>query len=356
MKLLLLILVASLMLGACGFPPPGGLVTLNMDSLPATYYFDGPCVPRLLSLHGTLSGDVSLAAETRYRVQVYSDSGRSRLVGETSGVAEISPEGRFRHLAVLDRLIPTTETADELYGDVIISALDTDGRSVGETRRSFAISRCQPGEMVLSETIEISPPDLYAPGCLPSEASFLLRLSGAIGRVRAGYIIWEVLEPGSPEALAEVRRPLRFVDRTGDPTTLPMIEFSDRFVVATDMAFFFEIPSEPPIPLPRTGDPLAIIRATALITDVDGSTLVITEPRDVELHPCEFEMLIIEPSATPTPEPTPTVIPASPTRKSGDDAGGDGGGGGGASCSDYGSKDKCTAAGCSWDPDKMTCN
>ncbi len=60
----------------------------------------------------------------------------------------------------------------------------------------------------------------------------------------------------------------------------------------------------------------------------------------------------IESTATLTPFPTetstPTLIPVVPTKKSG--------GGGGSSCADHGNKDACVAAGCNWDPAKMTCS
>jgi hypothetical protein len=102
---------------------------------------------------------------------------------------------------------------------------------------------------------------------------------------------------------------------------------------------------------------------TARAIGRSGDVLAQDGPNDILATPCTAAVIVvpmpivIESTATstatltpfPTETSTPTVVPFTPTRKPGDE-------GSGGKCSDHGKKEACTAAGCSWDPDKMTCS
>jgi len=89
----------------------------------------------------------------------------------------------------------------------------------------------------------------------------------------------------------------------------------------------------------------------------DGRLLALDGPHEILASPCVAAVIgipmpiIVEPTETLTP----TLGPVVPTKKPGGGGGG-GGGGGSQTCSSYGDKDSCSAAGCSWDPNKNTCN
>jgi hypothetical protein len=110
-----------------------------------------------------------------------------------------------------------------------------------------------------------------------------------------------------------------------------------------------------------------ILTWTARALNRDGEVLAVDGPHEITASPCVALVigapmpLIIEWTPTFTPIPTetltPTLVPYVPPTKKPDDGGGNPKpGGDGPKCSSYGDKDSCSAAGCSWDPDKKACN
>ncbi len=109
-----------------------------------------------------------------------------------------------------------------------------------------------------------------------------------------------------------------------------------------------------------------ILTWTARALTRDGEVLAEDGPHDIIASPCVAAVigapmpLIVEwtPTFTPIPTetPTPTLVPYVPPTKKPDDGSGNPDGNGGSKCSSYSDKDSCSAAGCSWDPDKKACN
>jgi hypothetical protein len=285
-------------------------VTINLNPLSSTFYFDGGCIPRFLSMHGSLEGDFSRVTTFRYSIQVFSDASRLSLLEEFSATSNVSPDGRFRGGFNLAGMIPVSSSQDEYYGIVILSFLDGDEQILAERRHSFIVIRCQLGMTILNEMVEISTREVYGPGCSPSSTRFTLRLSGAIASIDHAEVDWSVHDPLDGSEIFFFRRPMHRADLSGDPGMIPMIEFSDEFYTGRDMASFFdvEIPPEPPIPVPLSADPLALIKVFAFVYDRDSTSISLTQTHEIPVHPCNIEMLVIEP--TPTLEPKPTATPA----------------------------------------------
>lgn len=262
-------------------------------------------------MHGSLEGDYSRVTTFRYSIQVFTDAGRSSLLEEFSANNTVSPDGRFRGGFNLAGMIPVPGSQEEYYGILILSFLDDEGQILAERRHSFIVLRCQPGMNILNEMVEISNAEVYGPGCSPSSARYTIRLSGAIASIDYAEVNWSVDDPVDGSEIFFFRRPMHRVDLSGDPGMIPMIEFSDEFYTDTDMASFFdvEIPPEPPFPVPLSADPLAIIRVFAFVHDRDSTLITSTQRYEIPVHPCNIEMLVIDP--TPTLETRPTATPAS---------------------------------------------
>ncbi|MCE9644973.1 MAG: hypothetical protein K8S20_03155 [Chloroflexi bacterium] len=335
-------LVLGITLTAC--MPAGGesSVTINLDDIGGTYYFDGPCFPDTFDLQATLVGDSSRVAAVVYQLTV-NGSGGTHLEIINNLFADHTRGGYYSRLVGMAAELSGVPE-DVLTGQLSVRALDSSGATLGHSERTLDFQRCLYEDGITIRP-DVSTRDLYyGTGCIAevTQSVVISRFSAlAAGVQMTSY--W-VAEAGG--GAADIAAHPMVMSDLSTPASLFFYQFTDTLMI-TD-AVIHDIESFLG-PLDLAADPIFILDAIYEFNARENvQRLWNTDRIAIQVHPCAAMPI---PTATfteiPTETPVATLIPyVPPTNK----PGGSGGSGGGAvACTDYGKdQGKCEAAGCKW--------
>jgi hypothetical protein len=344
---IILFLISGIFLYSCLPTTPPASLTVNLDDIEGLYFFDGSCFPDTFDLQATLVGDAGRVSAVIYSLTITGPGGTHIEIVNNLFADHIRDGYYSRLVGMADELRDVTE--DELTGELSVRAVDSSGVVLGHAERTLTFQRCAP-DQAMTIRPDVSTRDLYYGTSCTSSVTHTVIISRSTPLPAGVHMTaYWLAEDAAGNTADFAAHPMIMRDLT-TPDSLYFYEFTDTLTLTDEVVHEVESLLGT---LDLTNDPIFMVHAVYEINGRENvQRLWNTEGITIAVHPC-LALPAPTVTTTPTETPSPTLVPhIPPTKKTGN---GESGGGAGA-CSSYSGKDACSAAGCSWDPDKKACN